>query len=236
MGSKNRIAKELLPIILKDRKDGQWYIEPFVGGANMIDKVKGNRIGADSNKYLIAMFKGLQKGIIYPKDIDKSFYDLARDVYRGREKRQEHLCNMTEDVVGWIGFMASYNGRFFDGGYSGNYKKRDYISESILNILKQVESISNVKFTYSNYDKLEIPNNSLIYCDPPYNGTKEYSNSKFDSELFWEWCRGMKDKGHSIFVSEYDAPKDFKCIWEKNVNTAMNYGKTKKATEKLFTL
>ena len=45
-----------------------------------------------------------------------------------------------------------------------------------------------------------------------------------------------KDKGHSIFVSEYDAPKDFKCIWEKKMNTAINHEKTKKATEKLFTL
>ena len=32
MGSKARIANEILPIILKDRKDGQFYVEPFVGG------------------------------------------------------------------------------------------------------------------------------------------------------------------------------------------------------------
>lgn len=32
MGSKNRIAKEILPIILRDRKPNQWYVEPFVGG------------------------------------------------------------------------------------------------------------------------------------------------------------------------------------------------------------
>lgn len=44
MGSKARFAKELLPIILKDRKEGQWYVEPFCGGCNMIDKVTGNRM------------------------------------------------------------------------------------------------------------------------------------------------------------------------------------------------
>jgi DNA adenine methylase len=53
MGSKRRIAKEILPIILRDRKPNQWYVEPFVGGANLIDKVDGNRIGADINRYLI---------------------------------------------------------------------------------------------------------------------------------------------------------------------------------------
>ena len=52
MGSKNRIAKHILPIILKDRKENQYYVEPFVGGANMIDKVDGNRIGGEFNKYI----------------------------------------------------------------------------------------------------------------------------------------------------------------------------------------
>ena len=55
MGSKRRIAKEILPIILKNRKQGQYYVEPFVGGCNIIDKVDGNRIGNDINKYLIAL-------------------------------------------------------------------------------------------------------------------------------------------------------------------------------------
>lgn len=51
MGSKNRIAKDILPIILKERKPEQWYVEPFVGGCNIIDKVDGNRLGSDKNKY-----------------------------------------------------------------------------------------------------------------------------------------------------------------------------------------
>ena len=53
MGSKNRIAKYILPIMLAERKPDQWCVEPFVGGANMIDKVQGKRIGADINPYLI---------------------------------------------------------------------------------------------------------------------------------------------------------------------------------------
>jgi len=34
-GSKRRVAKEILPIILKDRQLNQWYVEPFVGGGNL---------------------------------------------------------------------------------------------------------------------------------------------------------------------------------------------------------
>ena len=56
MGSKNRHAKALLPIILKNRRDDQWYVEPFVGGFNMIDKVPGLRLANDSHYYLIELF------------------------------------------------------------------------------------------------------------------------------------------------------------------------------------
>lgn len=38
LGGKIRIAKEILPIILADRKEGQYFVEPFCGGCNVIDK------------------------------------------------------------------------------------------------------------------------------------------------------------------------------------------------------
>ena len=55
MGSKARFAKDLLPIILKDRKSNQSYLEPFAGGMNMIDKVDGIRIANDQHQELMAL-------------------------------------------------------------------------------------------------------------------------------------------------------------------------------------
>ena len=67
--------------------------------------------------------------------------------------------------------------------------------------------------------------------------TKQYSTSKnFDYEMFYNWCRAMKEDGHTVFVSEYQMPSDFKCIWQKEVTNAMNLTSTKKPIEKLFTL
>lgn len=42
MGSKSRIAKDIIPIIQKYIDDNEItsYIEPFCGGANVIDKIK----------------------------------------------------------------------------------------------------------------------------------------------------------------------------------------------------
>ena len=234
MGSKNRIAKYLLPIILKDRKKGQWYVEPFVGGANMIDKVDGNRIGADSNEYLIAMWQGLQENKSRPYLIEKELYNKARDFFNKSE-----YSTFDKFMIGWIAWMGSYNGRFFDGGYSGHsVGKRDYITEQIRNTEAQISKIKDVHFIHSSYDKLEIPNNnsSIIYCDIPYKDTKQYSSSKnFNHNNFWNWAREKSQDGHEVFISEYNAPDDFKCIWQMEVTNSMNTTKTYKPTERLFT-
>lgn len=230
MGSKARIAKYILPIILKDRKPNQYYVEPFVGGANMIDKVDGLKIGADNNKYLIAMWQGLVADQEKVMDISKELYSAARNEFNNKTNNQ-----FSDFEIGWIGWMGSFNGRFFDGGYSGKTTTRDYIDEQIRNTLKQVHFLKGVKFIHSDYTNLEIPKNSIIYCDIPYKDTKQYATSKdFNHSDFWEWCRQKTKQGHQVFISEYNAPDDFKCVWQMEVTNSMNTTKTTKPTEKLF--
>ena len=227
MGSKNRIAKELIPIITKDLKPNQWYVEPFVGGANMIDKIEHPyKLGADNNKYLIALLEAVQNGQELPEYINKDEYIAVKT----------NKDNYPDWYVGFVGFVSSFRAKFF-GGYSGYCTtktgiQRNYIKERINNILKQ--NLDGIKLVYSSYDALDIPANSIIYCDPPYNGTTKYKDS-FDSDAFWQWCRDKAKEGHTVYVSEYNAPEDFKCIWEKQINSNLG-GTSKTATEKLFTI
>ena len=46
----------------------------------------------------------------------------------------------------------------------------------------------------------------------------------------------MSKKGHKVFVSEYNAPKDFVCVWERQVTNSMNPKITYKPIERLFTI
>lgn len=81
LGSKSRIVKEILPLILADREEGQYFVEPFCGGCNVTAKVSGNRIANDYNKYLIAMFEGLLSGENYPEHIERELYNDVRGVF-----------------------------------------------------------------------------------------------------------------------------------------------------------
>ena len=230
MGSKTRIAKEILPIILADRKEGQYFVEPFCGGCNVTANVSGNRIANDSNEYLIAMFMGLLSGKNYPEQIDRELYEDVKSCFRAGSDKYD------PDFMGWVGFMASYRGTFFRG-YSGAIvtakgERRDFISEAVRGIAKQIPKLQGVEFRSGDYRNLQIPEESVIYCDPPYVDTAAYRRSLNHNE-FWQWCREHVYDGHKVYISEYQAPEDFVKVWEKPLQNNMSSDK-RKATEKLF--
>lgn len=226
MGSKRRIAKYILPIILANRKENQYYVEPFVGGCNMMEHVTGLRIGSDNNKYLISLWNALCNGRTFEKSIPREIYNSAREEFK---KGTNVMFDDSE--IGWIGWMGSFNGRFFDGGYSG----KSYIDGQIKNTLSQLKKLDGVEFIYSDYYSLYIPQNSIIYCDIPYKGTKQYVTSRnFDYEKFYEWCRLQSGLGNTVFLSEYQAPSDFEIVWEMDIKNSMHQTKTKITRERLF--
>lgn len=228
MGSKARIAKHILPIILKDRKEGQCYVEPFVGGANLIDKVDGWRIGADFNGHLIQALEII-------RDNPESIPDLITegDYAKAKATRESNLdC--------FIGFAMSFGGKYFGGyrrdvkgtqGCIGNMATQTRRSKQ--SAIKQSRFIAGVELVCSSYDKLEIPHQSIIYCDPPYEGTTKYKDD-FNHDDFWRWCRDKCKEGHQVFISEYNAPSDFVCVWQKEIQSGLNVNTTKKGVEKLF--
>lgn len=228
MGSKNRIAKEILPIMLKERDKRTW-VEPFVGGANIIDKVQGNRIGNDNQEYVIALYKELQNGYTPPKEVTS---DLFFEVENNKDKYPKEL-------VGYLGTQLTFGCEWWGSFRRDNTGKRNYDVEAYNNVMKQKPNLIGVEFICGDYRNLEIPSNSLIYCDPPYRGVRKYiGNVKFDSDIFWEVCRNWSKQGHIVFVSEYDAPTDFECVWSKEIsasaNNSITTGQGLKAVEKLF--
>ena len=223
MGSKARIAKYILPIILKDRKPDQWYVEPFVGGANMIDKVEGRRIGADVNELLISALMNIRDDIL---TMPKTNLEFTENDYKNR------AWNFP-DFKGFASFAYSYSGKFWGGWCRDGENKRDYVNESYKNAVKQSPKLQGVQFIWDSYNELKIPDESIIYCDPPYANTTKYKDD-FNHTVFWQWCRDMSDKGHQVFISEYNAPDDFECLWKKEIQSGLNTNSTKKGIEKLF--
>ena len=65
------------------------------------------------------------------------------------------------------------------------------------------------------YEEVAIPEDSVIYCDIPYEGTDGYlekGKGGFDYERFYQWCERQTQP---VFISSYQMPEDrFDCIEE----------------------
>ena len=58
-----------------------------------------------------------------------------------------------------------------------------------MNRLNISTSNSNIDFTSFDYREYQHEDGDIVYCDPPYKGTKGYDDREFDHEAFYEWCR-----------------------------------------------
>lgn len=107
-GSKNRISKFLVPIIQKyiDDNNIKTYIEPMVGGANIIDKIVcENKVGGDINSELIALLQYIQTDNEISIAPEMCTFEHYADV---RENRRLHTNKYSMKYTALIGYCDSY--------------------------------------------------------------------------------------------------------------------------------
>lgn len=236
MGGKGRIAKQLSEVILSDSKDNSGtYWEPFVGGGGM-----GSRMGnhfeisnySDIQEDLILMWKALNEGWEPPTEVS---YDLYQELRYTEEPSA---------LRGLVGFGGSFGGRFFEGyargGNNADGSPRNHQAESARAVLKDIVGMRAKKSTnFSCVDVFSVypSRGDVVYCDPPYQDTKNYSRTdSFDHVKFWETIQSWSESGSLVYVSEYQAPEDWKEIWSKPLKSSVRVGSEDRhtATEKLF--
>lgn len=248
LGGKSRISKQISEVI--NNEVSRWkiknsttystnnnnrereieqltFISLFCGTCSIESKVKGfdNIICNDKHEYLIELFKGVQNGYELPELITEEQYKYIR------EHKDENKI-----LTGFVGFGCSFGGKWF-GGYARNKTNTNYALQSKKSLLKDMSNLMTAQFTCQDYRDVIIPNNSIVYADPPYNNTTGYGKDKFNSDEFWEYMRVIS-KNNKVFISEQTAPNDFECVWEKEFTRTLDVNKDNqfKATEKLFTL
>ena len=124
MGSKSKYADNIVPILQKaiDENHLTTYIEPFVGGANIIDKIHcQTKYGYDKNAPLIALHQQMQTAPnTIPMHGDAEWWYAAKDIYRTGCGDPEKMTGMELWKIGAIAFYASFSNGGFSRGYAKN--------------------------------------------------------------------------------------------------------------------
>lgn len=106
--------------------------------------------------------------------------------------------------------------------------------------LQSLKSLEHLRVTSLSYDEIDIPEDAVVYCDPPYhasyNSLYEGTAKTFDHNAFYDWCVDVS-KTNPIFISEYSIEDDrFEIVAEKQKITSMAQKKSFNVTERLYTV
>ena len=137
MGSKSRIAKQIIPIMVADAKANSitFWVEPFIGGGNLIDKVPSTfkRLGSDLNPHVVAALTAIRDKV---KDLPKSLTEQEYNRIKGTPP---------EPITSWQRFVCSFGSKF-EGGYARRKGSNDttFSKAAVMNAEKQSPLLKNV--------------------------------------------------------------------------------------------
>lgn len=223
MGGKSRISKQISEVLNAAIKD-RVFVSLFCGSCAIESKVQaGIKILNDKHPYLIAMWQALQNGWMPPDVVTKEEY------YRVKANMDENPA-----LTGFVGFGCSFGGKWW-GGLASNKKGDNYCARAERSLLKDLPGVKSATFTCLDYHDVEIPDDAIVYCDPPYANTTGYTVGQFDTNEFWYYMRQLS-KRCNVYISEESAPDDFECIWSQKLTRTLDFNKSNqpKKVEKLF--
>jgi DNA adenine methylase len=158
LGGKCRLGKKIAEVINRYANMDKNYIEPFVGGFWVTQHVSNNfknKYCYDINKYMIELYKALQKGWEPPVNITKEEYLFIRN-----------NKDIDMALTAFAGIGCSFAGKWF-GGYAKSAGGRNYCLNSYNSCNKIRHLLNNIIFNSINFKELN-PDSAVIYCDPPY--------------------------------------------------------------------
>ena len=99
--------------------------------------------------------------------------------------------------------------------------------------LQNLESLeSYINSSSQDYSEIKVKQNSVIYCDIPYEATETYFKQKFDYSRFYDWCCKQTEP---LFISSYNiSDPRFKCINEFEHRSTLNDKSNNKVTERVY--
>ena len=163
-----------------------------------------------------------KKGYLYAKEIEPMKTLSHRLIVT--ESRSERY-DIFRQLFGLIGKYSQS-----DGDRILSFERLERLQE--LEALVRLNTLDRLKVFGCDYKDVQIPENSIVYADPPYIGTEKYGSGEFYHDEFYKWLRNVQ---YPVYVSEYTMPDDFVCVAETElVSTLSATNNSKRVTERLF--
>jgi DNA adenine methylase len=234
VGGKARGASHIIAALNHPCFDGWSYVEPFCGMAHVLRRVhkKSSYAASDAHPLLMALLTGVQHGKSPPEVSRERYYELKGGAKATALERGTACFVYSYNGKAWGSYTALYRGR---GGRVDDIvgARRRYLTER----LASAPAFRQATLRCAGFADALPPaprRRTLVYCDPPYAGTLGYRGTTFDRVVFWDAARAWS-RTAVVLVSEYDAPRDWRCIAEKcKASTLAGAHRASARVERLF--
>lgn len=211
MGGKYRQSRGIVECIRPYAEDGFTYVEPFCGGMWSAARVCGDLhpgrvILNDVNRPLVLLWRRvLDEGVDW-LPADMSEIEASYQYYK-------HDAPDDDPLKAWYGIACSFGGKWF-GGVARSRNETDFEPQR-RGTSRKADALRpyHPELSCGSYKELSIPDGSVVYCDPPYQGrTKAHYFESFDYDEFWQWVRDLSTRC-TVFTSCFEFPEDFREVY-----------------------
>lgn len=235
-GGKTKLIKKYENIIPVTGFDT--YVEPFCGGGSVFLWMKQHNPNAkfiinDINDELMNLYKCIRDIprlftncvdiwqnaflTVGDKEDRKTLYYTAREMYWKLD--EQRLFSVEGASLLYFLMKTSFNGiwqtcqeshgRF--GTPAGLLNQKDKIYDKDL-VFEWSEILKGVEIKSGDFNSLDIPANSVVFCDPPYRNSFTNYGTGFDDnsqKRLVTACKLWKDKGSKIYLANRDSDDKF---------------------------
>ena len=207
----------------------RWWLSKQKYTSAELDELMANvkdgseRDEEELRQYLI---DALKKSGLTQSEVQRRLGTQMAGHYFGRSQWEFPTREMYEKMQEFMPLETDYN------EIVGLYRLRQSLQS--LQRLQSLEKYKNkLTMTRKSYADVAIPDNAVVYADPPYKGTwQEGYKCDFDYAAFEKW---LNEVPFMVIVSEYNAPSG--CVEIASIKKQATFGTGNKGrtnTEKLF--
>lgn len=210
-------------------QDREWIKTLIVSRTEFTEiKAKENKTTDEFLKLLVNSFGNNKKTYLYSKGISDLKYNLAKeiiekhDVFSGYKQTETYKKVTSGEEWNW---------------FNEKQEKHKILQQlQRLQQLDRLQKVNKIKATNKSYHDFSEVAGSVLYLDPPYEGTiqESYINS-FDSQEFYDWAFEMS-KNNIVIISSYSISNErFEVVYSfDKARSTIKGGTRNDKCEKLF--
>ena len=231
-GSRNDIQKNKEEY---KRKYIGWYLKNVLNSQADFEKLRDNlqgKIKKQKEELRLYLCDALEKSGLKQSDINRRLNTQMSGHWFGRSQWQfptREFYNKMREFLPLKDYDEVY-------GYAELLERLERLQslESLerLERLQSLESLQRLEVKQGSYLDYVYKDGDIVYCDPPYEGTKNYDKTDFNHAEFYDW---VASRPYKVYFSSYEiSDKRFYKVWSEKKRKLMCGACSDKVNEYLY--